>query len=324
MAARSTATRRAPAAPVSTCPRWRGPLVSELALATRAEPFSAAGWLFELKYDGWRLLAAKDGDTVTLRLRSGRDAASTFPEVAEAVSALPVRRALLDGEVVVFAADGRSDFDLVRARALTRRKMASGPLATACFFDLLALDDHDLRQLPLVERKALLRDVLPSQERLRYVDHVETRGEDLLAGARRLRLEGVVAKRLDSAYQPGRTGSWLKFKVEETADFVVVGIAEPSEGTFWRPGLVLAAVEHDALRYVGRVALGGPELDALRGVVPQLQRRSSSCPRAGRAETWLEPAVVAEVRYLASSGAGLRHAVFVRFRPDKHWRECDR
>jgi len=308
---------------IADLPRWKGPLAADLALASRADAFSSLGWVFELKYDGWRVLAAKDRKEVKLRLRSGRDATARFPEVVEATAALPVESAHLDGELVVFGPDGRSDFDALRARAFAHGRIGRSRAAvTACLFDVLALSGRDLRQLPLVERKRILGDLLGRQERLLYVDHVEGRGEQLLAGARKLGLEGVVAKKADSPYLPGRTGAWRKFKNEETTDFVVIGIAEPSRATFMRPGLVLAVTDAERLRYVGRVAVGRAELAAMDTVLPQLRREGPPCPRAGSAAAWVEPALACEVRYLASSRRGLRHAVFVRFRPDKPWRDC--
>ncbi len=244
---------------------------------------------------------------VRLRYRSRKDVTSVFPEVAAAIRALPARRALLDGELVVFGADGLPDFEGLRARAF-----ASGRTNAT----------HDLRQLPLLERKARLRRLLGREQGLVYVDHVESCGERLLAGVRELSLEGVVAKRADSHYLPGYSAGWLKFKIEETADFVIVGIAEPSEATFWKAGLVLAAVGGGGLRYVGRVGIGAAQLAVLDPALLQIHRESPACRGAGRAAVWLEPSLVAEVRFLASSRSGLRHATFVRFRPDKSWRDC--
>ena len=129
-------------------------------------------------------------------------------------------------------------------------------------------------------------------------------------------------KRADSRYLPGYSAGWLKFKIEETMDFVIVGIAEPSKGTFWKAGLVLATAGGGALRYVGRVGIGAAQLAVLEHVLPQICRESPACPGAGHAAVWLEPSLVAEVRVLASSRRGLRHATFVRFRPDKSWRDC--
>jgi bifunctional non-homologous end joining protein LigD len=155
-----------------------------------------------------------------------------------------------------------------------------------------------------------------------YVDHVEGCGERLLAGARELSLEGVVAKRAESRYLPGYSAGWLKFKIDETADFVIVGIAEPSRATFWKSGLVLATVGREGLRYVGRVGIGAAQLAVLEDVLPHIRRESPACRAAGHAAIWLEPCLVAEVRFLASSRRGLRHATFVRFRPDKPWSDC--
>jgi hypothetical protein len=129
-----------------------------------------------------------------------------------------------------------------------------------------------------------------------YVDHVRGRGEQLLAGARKLALAGIVAKKSDSPYLPGRSGAWRKVKIEETADFVVIGIAEPTRATFMRPGLVLALVDSGRLRYVGRVAVGRQELDALEPVV---RARSRYAAVSGRGQG----------RRLARAGAGLRGTV---------------
>jgi bifunctional non-homologous end joining protein LigD len=243
--------------------------------------------------------------------------------MADAIRALPARRALLDGELVVFGADGRSDFEQLRARAFANgRTNGTHPRTTGCMFDLLALDDHDLRQLPMLERKAHLRRLLGHGQGLVYVDHVEQCGERLLAGARELSLEGVVAKRADSHYLPGYSSGWLKFKIEDTADFVVIGIAAPSRATFWKAGLVLAAVVRDGIKYVGRVGIGAAQVAVLEDVLPHIRRESPACRGAGHAAIWLEPSLVAEVRFLASSRRGLRHAAFVRFRPDKPWSDC--
>lgn len=313
---RRTAKNHADAhAAIARRPRWKGPLVADLALAVRSEPFSAPGWIYELKYDGFRLLAAKDGGEVVLRYRSGRVATAVFPDLTTAVRRLPAHRALLDGELVAFGEDGRPSFDLLRARALSVRGHDAD--VRFCVFDLLMLDDADLRQLAVVDRKTALRKLLAGADhRLVYVDHTSD-GEQLLTGARALRLEGIVAKRAESPYTAGRSECWKKIKIEDTADFLVVGIAGPSRTTFDRPSLVLASDDAGSLRYVGRVAVGRDHLAALNTVIPRLRRPSSPLTGAGRADVWLEPAVVVEVRFLASGGRGLRHAALVRFRPDK-------
>jgi bifunctional non-homologous end joining protein LigD len=191
--------------------------------------------VFELKYDGFRMLAAKDGDDVTLRYRSGRDVTGQYTEIVAAVARLPCRRALLDGELVVCGPTGRPDFGALQRRAFRTSRGRFG--AQLCVFDLLALDEDALRPLPLLRRKELLRELLrASNPALLYVEHLAADGEELLRGARELGLEGVVAKRADAPYVAGRNSGWRKFKLEDTSDFVVIGIAPPARATFDRPG----------------------------------------------------------------------------------------
>jgi bifunctional non-homologous end joining protein LigD len=214
---------------------------TDLPQPSRASAFSADDWVFELKYDGYRLLAVKDGARVELRYRTGRQVTDLYPEVVRTIACLPATRAVFDGELVVFDAAGRSNFGLLRSRAFGRPTPGRRqPPARVCLFDLLMLDDQDLRPRPLLERKRALQGLLARQTEVIFVKHVARVGEQLLAGARRFELEGVVAKAAERPYPRGRTKSWLKVKLEDTGDFVVVGIAPPSRETFDRPGLVLA------------------------------------------------------------------------------------
>ncbi|HET8644618.1 MAG TPA: DNA ligase, partial [Vicinamibacteria bacterium] len=194
-------------------------------LAEPAEgPFSAPGWLFELKHDGFRLLAAREGGRARLRYRSGA-ATSVFPEVESALAALPLDL-VLDGEVVVLDREGRPTFQGLQKRVQLRRapdiaRAARQRPAVLFAFDLLALDGHDLRPLPLRERKRLLREVLRAEGTLRYSDHVEEHGRAFYEEVTRLGLEGMVAKRMDSPYVPGRSPHWLKVRVDRRADLAI-------------------------------------------------------------------------------------------------------
>src|SRR6185436_19680066 len=173
-------------------------------------PFSRPGWLFELKYDGFRALVERKNGTAGIFYRSGRGATVIFPEIAEAVTALPFDL-VLDGEIVIVDGNGRPNFNALQRRAQRTRQIdvaraAAVSPATFFAFDLLALDGHDLRQLPLSARKGLLQKVLATVEGagpLRYTGEVEGRGEDLFAAVSGLGLEGVVAKRADSPYRSG-------------------------------------------------------------------------------------------------------------------------
>ncbi len=315
----------------------RGELRAEsvkLMLAETAEaPFSSPDWLYELKHDGFRLLAERDGDEARLLYRRGSDTSAIYPDLTRALRALPCRRFVLDGEVVVLEDDGRPSFPRLQQRALLQRpadaaRAALQHPATLYAFDLLAFEDFDLRPLPLELRKELLRQLLPRAGPLRFCDHVPEQGRALFEQVQRLGLEGVMAKRRDAPYRGGRSGLWLKLKVEHAGDFVVVGLSPP-EGT--RAGfgaLHLAAFEDERLVYAGKVGSGFGEQELLetRAALEDELRPTPPCEGElpeERGTLWVEPRRVAEVRYKEwRPGRLLREPVFVRFRDDKPPAEC--
>lgn len=298
---------------------------------TREAPFSGDGWLFELKYDGYRMLARRDGARARLSYRSGDDATALFPEIAKAIEMLPAD-AVLDGEVVVLAQDGRPSFQALQQRAQLGRPQdvgrASVERPAALFaFDLLALGGLDLRPLPLRDRKRLLASVVPRLGPVRFADHVEERGEDLWREVEARKLEGIVAKRADAPYRSGvRSPAWLKVPAARTADLAVVGFTRPrgARGTGRRFGaLLLAASEGDGWRFAGSVGSGfaDRQLSELHARLAPRARRTPPCsgpvPK-GRANTWVEPEVVVEVRFKEWTEEGLlRQPVFLRVREDK-------
>jgi bifunctional non-homologous end joining protein LigD len=301
---------------------------------TGDEPFSDPAWLFELKYDGYRALARRDGARVSIRYRSGDDATALFPEVAKAIEMLPVD-AVVDGEIVVLAPDGRPSFQALQQRAQLRgrddvlRASVERP-ATLFAFDLLALGELDLRPLALRDRKRILADVVPRLGPVRYADHVEGRGEDLYREVLARGLEGIVAKRADAPYRAGRSAAWRKIRADRTGDFAVVGFTRPRGARAAFGALLLAVREADGWRYAGSVGTGLAErqLEALHARLAPDARTTPPCtgpvPR-GRGNTWVEPRVVVEVRFMEWTGDGLlRHPVFLRVRDDKRPEEAVR
>ncbi|MEQ9497530.1 MAG: DNA ligase D [Deltaproteobacteria bacterium] len=296
---------------------------------TAEAPFSKPGWLFELKYDGFRLLVEKDGSRIRLRYRSGNDATDVYPDLVVALRAFPFDHFILDAEVVVLDDESKPSFQRLQKRTQLVRKMdidraAISYPATLYVFDLLAFEGFDLRGLPLVERKAALRKVILAQGVLRFSDHIETRGEDFFAQVEKMGLEGIVAKRADSKYIAGRSQDWLKLRVEQSEDFVVVGFTEPKRDTRTGfSGLLLGEYVGHALRYVGSVGSGfteqlltdiRAELDAITCDMPQF----TGDPIPSDRNRWVEPKLVVEVRYLAyTDERQLRHPVFLRLRDDK-------
>jgi bifunctional non-homologous end joining protein LigD len=306
----------------------------KLMLAETAEKaFTDPAWVFELKYDGFRVLAAREAGEARLVYRRGSDATATYPDVARAVSALPFRDLVLDGEVVVLDEEGRPSFQRLQRRAQQRRttdiqRAALELPATFYAFDLLGFEGFDLRPLPLLERKRLLQRLLPRAGPVRFVDHVEAKGEAFYAEVSQLKLEGLIAKRADAPYRAGRSPHWLKLRAERVDDFVVVGFTEPQGGRTGFGALHLAAREGDALVYCGRAGsgFGEEQLVALREVLEAGRRETPACGGplpTDRGHVWVEPRLVAEVRYLAWTDEGLlRQPVFVRLRDDKGPEEC--
>jgi len=245
--------------------RRTGPLPDlKLQLAGTAErPFSRKGWLFELKYDGYRLLVVKAGGAVKLLSRRGNDLSAAYPEVVRALEALPHPSLVLDGEVVVLDAQGRSSFQSLQKRAMltSPREIAEAarrwPVVLYAF-DLLGFEDLDARKLKLSDRKAVLRDLLPRDPTspLRFSDHVEDRGEELFEQVQKMDLEGMMAKRADSPYEGGRSQTWLKVCVEKRADLAIIGYSPPEKSRLGFGAAHLGAYEDDRLAYVGRVGSG--------------------------------------------------------------------
>ena len=304
--------------------------VTPMLAETAERPFSDPAWLFEIKYDGYRLLAEKRDGQVSLRYRSGLDATRVFPDVVKALTALPFDDVVLDGEVTVLDEAGRPHFHSLQKRVQLARerdlRLAAAQLpATFYVFDLLGFGDRDLRRLPLVERKALLAELLPRTGVVRFGDHVEGIGEAFFEQVRAAGLEGIMAKRAASPYARGRSGDWLKLRIERADDFAIVGFNESDRpGRPGFRGLHLARGAGRDLVYAGRVGSGfsQDDLRAIRARLDPLVRQTPAfigeVPRSGRQELWVEPELVCEVRYLLRTEDGhLRNPVFVRLRDDK-------
>ncbi|HUF13181.1 MAG TPA: DNA ligase D [Longimicrobiales bacterium] len=297
-----------------------------------AEPFTREGWLFELKYDGYRLLAGRDAGGVRLLSRNGRDLTGVFPDIARAVERLPYEHFVIDGEVVVHDDAGMPSFQLLQQRAQlhraidARRKSVEHPATLYCF-DLLGFDEYDLRALPLIGRKELLREILPSAGTLRFSEHIEEQGTAFYESVARMGLEGIIAKKADGAYRGGRSKDWLKIKSDPTDEFVVVGWTAPGGSRSGFGALLLGAYEGDVLRFVGSVGTGFNEKQ-IRSFMKRLEASVIDQPAADGAplskeHTWVEPTIVVEVRYREMTDETLlRHPVFVGERDDKSPRDC--
>ncbi|MGH9715535.1 MAG: DNA ligase D [Candidatus Acidiferrales bacterium] len=276
------------------------------ALATLVEkPFSGPDWLFEVKWDGVRALACVRNGAVRLWSRSERDITREYPELGNLPQSLNAREAWLDGEIVVLDSDGRSDFQKLQLRFGVRHptaKLIEQSPVVFYIFDLPYIDGHDLRSVPLSERKKLLRRILRENDRIRYSDHVVEKGKELFKAAVQRRLEGIVAKKASSPYPVGRGTSWLKIKLDQELDAVVGGWTDPRGSRDYFGALLLGLYANDRLEYIGSVG-SGFSVEAQRRLWPQLQNlRGGKSPFAVEPSTrerayWTKPDLVVRVRF---------------------------
>jgi bifunctional non-homologous end joining protein LigD len=305
-------------------------------LAALAErPFSGKEWLFEVKYDGVRVLASRQAHAVDLYARSGQVITTRYPDLVNALRALPVERFLIDGEIVALDESGKPSFQRLQARmGLTNprdieRAVAAVPVI-GIFFDCLALDGHDLRRLPLVERKECLKLLLPPLGPVHYGDHILEHGEAFFEVASAERLEGIVAKKVTSLYIGGRSREWIKVKCLRRQEFIVGGYTDPQGGRSYFGALHVGLYDGPRLVYVSKVGTGFDEasLKKLWEALQPLRRPTSpfavGAP-TGRGHHWVEPNLVCEVRFTEwTKDGGIRHPAFLGLRADKRPEECRR
>lgn len=298
----------------------------DMQLATLAkQPPVGDQWLHEIKFDGYRIICRVDGGRARLITRGDQDWTGRMPTIARAAEALPVERAILDGEVVALLPNGVSSFQALQNAFRGER---SEPLVYYVF-DLLYLDGHDLRGAPLEQRKARLAELLDhntSRGALRYADHVEGEGEQFFAESCRLGLEGIISKRRDRAYVAGRGYDWLKTKCVRRDEFVIGGFTEP-EGARHGLGALLVGYYERPKRFVyaGRVGTGFSDklLTDLRKRLERLEQPRSPFadfpPRSTpRGTHWVKPELVGQIEFGNWTDDGrLRHPSFQGLREDK-------
>ncbi len=305
--------------------KGRLPATPRPQLATPAEAApDGPQWFHEIKHDGYRLIARISGGGAHLLTRNGLDWTQKFPALAERFGGLSVETALIDGELVHLEADGTSDFGRLQDAIATGRTDELVFYA----FDLLHLDGYDLTGAALEDRKAVLADIIPAHSAgiLRYSDHQVGHGPEFFHHACGYELEGIVSKRRDRPYQPGRSDSWLKVKCANRDEFVVIGFTDPAGTRQGLGALLLGYYDgHGGLHYAGRVGsgFGDAQLAALRARLDELARAAAPVEALPKGVSlkgvhWTEPALVAEVRYAGwTADELLRHASFVGLREDK-------
>jgi DNA ligase D-like protein (predicted ligase)/DNA ligase D-like protein (predicted 3'-phosphoesterase) len=286
--------------------------------ATAPAPFSDDNWLFEIKWDGVRAIATV-GTTVSLRSRNNKELAGHFPELSELITLAP--GTVLDGEIVVMSG-GKPDMQALLPRLQVTSPGTQVPPVTYIVFDILRLGTDDLTSLPLTERRRILRSAVREGAQVIISVPIEGKGEDYYRAAIAQGLEGVIAKRKDSPYEPGvRSGAWLKIRAQKTCDCVIAGYTQGRGGRSPAFGaLLLGLYDENALVPVGKVGTGFSDrllaelmvtFAPLITAVPQLKGINGTV-------TWLEPVLVGEVGYMeVTREHKLRIPRFLRLRTDK-------
>lgn len=300
----------------------RLPRALQLATLVDAPP-AGSEWIHEQKFDGYRILAALEDGHVQLLSRRFKDWTAEFPTVVEAIGKLPVASALLDGEVCVLLPDGRTSFQGLQ-NAFGKRDANVVYFA----FDLLAEGSQDLTALPLEARKARLQKLVARAKSrvIRFSDHVDGRGEEFFALACESGLEGIVSKRRDKPYVPGRSMAWQKTKCVLRQELVIGGFTDPEGSRNGIGSLLVGHYEGKRLRYAGKVGTGFSHklLGELRAMLEPIERDTAAFdPVPERAWTgpnrhWVEPRFVCEVQFSEWTDDGrLRHPSFQGLRLDK-------
>jgi len=283
-----------------------------------AEAFDRAGWVYEEKYDGYRILAYKEGNSVTLLSRNAKDRSATFATVAATVGTLPDSTLLLDGEVVAFDARRVSRFQLLQR---------GGSAHTFAVFDCLYHNGKDLRRQPLSSRRLELEAAIGKpREHLFVARRLAQNGLVAFSIAEKKGLEGIVAKDSSAPYEEGRSRKWLKVKAHQEEEFVIGGSTPPRGARKHFGALLLGAYRGPDLHYVGKVGTGFSEqtLAMLAQRFKPLTRKNSPFVDPPRGEaTWLAPRLVAQIAFEEwTADRKLRQPAFLGLRDDKDPRDC--
>ncbi len=297
----------------SSLPKRLRPMLASLT----NKAFNDADWVFEDKFDGFRMVAEIKRAKVTLYSRNGKIISRSYIEVARALEDVGAD-AVIDGELVAIGKDGVSHFQLLQNALRHEAKLQY------VAFDLMFHNGEDLRALPLLDRKARLEEILPRHKLIAFSRHRRKLGERFFAEAEQRGLEGIMAKRVDSLYASGaRTDDWLKIKTSKRQEVVIVGFTAPRRTRPFFGALVLAVRESSTWRYIGHVGAGFSHvtLAELHRKLVKLRAAKSPFPAKVKDEkvtTWVKPKLVAEVKFAEWTSKGeLRQPVYLGLRTDK-------
>ncbi len=289
------------------------------------EAFDDANWVYEIKFDGYRAIADINKGKVTLHSRNLLSFNTKFKPIVDALEELDLN-AIIDGEIIALNEEGKIDFQQLQAY----QKTGEGTLVFYVF-DILWLDGKDLRELTLLERKEILKQVLPDHDSIRYSDHVEGDGKKFYELAEKEGLEGIMAKRSDSNYiTNNRSSSWLKIKTSKRQEAIICGFTKGRGSRKYFGSLVLGIMDGKELKYIGQTGSGFDEA-LLSDIHKKLEKLvTDECPfktkpKTPQPATWVKPQMICEVKFQEWTREGsMRHPIFMGIRNDKKPGEVSR
>ncbi|MHB1456463.1 MAG: DNA ligase D [Armatimonadota bacterium] len=297
-------------------------------LATLVEkPFSSPDWLFEIKWDGYRAISFIEKDSFRFVSRRNMDIAGKFPQSESIPGLIDAELAIIDGEIVVVDENGKPDFQSLQniANIYPSHKVVDKSVIRLVYyvFDLLYLNGKDLRDLPLIERKKLLKSIVRPNDFMKYSDEIIERGNELYEQAIQMGLEGIIAKKLDSPYLEKRTSYWQKIKTEHRQEVVIAGYTQPRNSRAYFGALAIGVYDGDKLKFAGHVG-GGFDDNTLKQVFDLLQPLKTdespfeSIPATNEPVQWVQPQLICEVKFAEWTDDGvMRQPVFLGMRQDK-------
>lgn len=286
------------------------------------KPFDSKEWLFEIKWDGYRAISEKNKNSISLYSRNGITFEYTYPIVIDQLKFVN-EDVVLDGEIVVLDDEGQPSFQYLQHYSENSHRPIQYHI-----FDLLRLNGHDTTDLPLIDRKELLQQIIPQNEVIKYSDHILEHGKAFFDVSTERNLEGVMAKKIDSKYYIGsRTTEWLKVKNHKTLEAIIAGYTDPGGSRKYFGALILASMAENRLTYIGHTGTGFNQKllkDVYELLQPLVQEDSPFVEKikTNMPVTWVKPELICEVKYAEITADGkLRHPVFQHLREDKNLNE---
>ncbi|NOS85770.1 MAG: ATP-dependent DNA ligase, partial [Ignavibacteria bacterium] len=288
-------------------------------LATLADkPFNSKEWIFEIKWDGYRVISKKRKNSTALNSRNLTSFDALFPSIKRSLKYIK-GDFVIDGEAVALDETGRPNFQQIQ----NYRKTGHGNVIYYVF-DLLWLNGYNTEVLPVTERKELLKELLPETDNIIYCEHTVNNGISLFKEAKKLKIEGIIAKKSDSLYYENtRSQNWLKIKTDQALEAVICGFTEPRGSRKYFGALILGVFNKGKLTYIGHTGTGFNHLNqkSVFNLIKKYAVKNSpfdKAPKPNAPVTWMKPELVCEVKFSHMTNDGiLRHPVCMRLRDDK-------